>query len=169
MQLKEKEKKNVEVGSFLLKRLQTEASDQEVDKYKLHVEEVDKITSLILGLASRLSRLDLSQIITKEGTEMVRGLACNDNVHLNVVHVQNSHKSKKEKLLEQMTEAKMLHKNIEKRGVAVGSLLRQYFTSAEYEQYTTFMKTKAMLILQNKVLSELQISTKNQIGTLSTL
>ena len=168
MQLKEKEKKNVEVGSFLLKRLQTEASDQEVDKYKLHVEEVDKITSLILGLASRLSRLDLSQIITKEGTEMVRGLAYNDNVHLNV-HVQNSHKSKKEKLLEQMTEAKMLHKNIEKRGMAVGSLLRQYFTSAEYEQYTTFMKTKAMLILQNKVLSELQISTKNQIGTLSTL
>ena len=78
MQLKEKEKKNIDVGSFLLKRLQTEASDQEMDKYKLHVEEMDKVTSLILGLASRLARLDLSHINKTEDTEMV---SSNDDTH----------------------------------------------------------------------------------------
>ena len=41
--MKEKEKKNVDVGCFLLKRLQTEASDQEVDKYKLQLKERDRL------------------------------------------------------------------------------------------------------------------------------
>lgn len=68
---KEKEKKNVDVGMFMLKRLQTEAADNEVDKYKLHVEEVDKITSLLLGLASRLARIEINQSnLKKTGNEI---------------------------------------------------------------------------------------------------
>ena len=63
---KERERKNIDVGKFLLKRLETEASGGEVDKYKLHVAEVDKITSLILSLASRLSRTEIGLINLKQ-------------------------------------------------------------------------------------------------------
>ena len=63
---KEKEKKNLDVGKFLLKRLQTEARPNEADKYKLHVEEVDKITSLLLGLTSRLARAEIGLINLKK-------------------------------------------------------------------------------------------------------
>ena len=37
-----------------------------MDKYKLHVEEVDKITSLLLGLSSRLARSEISLINLKK-------------------------------------------------------------------------------------------------------
>ena len=58
--------KNLEVGKFLAKRLNTEARQNEVDKYSLHVEEVDKITSLLLGLSSRLARSEISLINLKK-------------------------------------------------------------------------------------------------------
>ena len=51
--MKEREKRNTDIGKVLMKKLQIEGRQNEVDKYKLHVEEVDKITSLILGLSSR--------------------------------------------------------------------------------------------------------------------
>ena len=50
----------------MLKRLSTEARQNEVDKYKLHVDEVDKITSLLLGLSSRLARSEISLINLKK-------------------------------------------------------------------------------------------------------
>ena len=49
-----------------MKRLRTEARQNEVDKYSLHVEEVDKITSLLLGLSSRLARSEISLINLKK-------------------------------------------------------------------------------------------------------
>ena len=38
----------------------------QVDKYKLHTEEMDKIRSLLLGLASRLARSEIAQINLKK-------------------------------------------------------------------------------------------------------
>ena len=60
--MKEKEKRNTDIGKVLMKKLQIEGRQNEVDKYKLHVEEVDKITSLILGLSSRLAKSENSLI-----------------------------------------------------------------------------------------------------------
>ena len=65
--MKEKESKNVDVGKFLLSRLQVAAArPQEVDKYRVHVEEADKIVALLLGLASRLARADIAAINLKK-------------------------------------------------------------------------------------------------------
>ena len=72
---------------------------------------------------------------------------------------QESLKNKREKLLGQLEEAKTLQISIEKRGGVVSNILLQYFTKAEFEQFLTYMKTKSMMILQTKMLSEkLQIS-----------
>ena len=55
-------------GRALLAKLADEASRAEVDKYTLHVEEVDKITSLILGLSSRLAKTENALAVLKRGT-----------------------------------------------------------------------------------------------------
>ena len=54
--MKEREKRNADIGKVIMKKIQLDGRQNEVDKYKLHVEEVDKITSLILGLSSRLAK-----------------------------------------------------------------------------------------------------------------
>ena len=63
--------------------------------------------------------------------------------------------------MDQLNEAKALQASIEKRGSVVTGMLGQYFTQAEFEQFTTFMKTKAVLLLQNKMLAE-RLSTSQQ-------
>ena len=80
------------------------------------------------------------------------------NVYL---YLQRALKNKREKLLDQLSEAKSLMASIEKRGAVVSAMLGQYFTQAEYEQFSTHMKTRAMLLLQNKMLTE-RLNTAQQ-------
>ena len=54
--LKESTKNNEEVGKEILSELKAVCQQQEIDKVKLFTEEVDKITSLIIGLSSRLAK-----------------------------------------------------------------------------------------------------------------
>ena len=74
---------NTEVGKGLVTRMAQEATPPEMDKYNLHVEEVifllvvqlpelffqvEKITSLILGLSSRLAKTENNLANLKQGT-----------------------------------------------------------------------------------------------------
>ena len=54
--IKEEVKLNHELGDVVTSKVEERAKVQEADKYKLHVEEIDKITSLLLGLSGRLAR-----------------------------------------------------------------------------------------------------------------
>ena len=58
--LKESTKNNEEVGREILSQLKDLSQQQEIDKVKLFTEEVDKITSLIIGLSSRLVKVSAS-------------------------------------------------------------------------------------------------------------
>ena len=58
--LKESTKNNEEVGREILSQLKDMSQQQEIDKVKLFTEEVDKITSLIIGLSSRLAKVNAS-------------------------------------------------------------------------------------------------------------
>ena len=69
--------------------------------------------------------------------------------------------------MEQLEEAKMLKCSIDKRGNAVTSLLLQYLTEAEYEQYKMFMRTKTLLLTQIKLASERLHQTQQQLEGLN--
>ena len=56
--LKNENKGNEELGRQVTIRVMQSAAPNECDKYKLHVEETDKITSLLLGLTGRLARAE---------------------------------------------------------------------------------------------------------------
>ena len=55
---KDRARSNEELGARVCARVMRTARPNECDKYKLHVEEVDKITSLLIGLAGRLARAE---------------------------------------------------------------------------------------------------------------
>ena len=65
--MKERGRTSGDQARALLAKLSGEASRAEVDKYSLHVEEVDKITSLILGLSSRLAKTENALAVLKRG------------------------------------------------------------------------------------------------------
>merc|ERR1712045_931852 len=56
--LKSETKTNEEIGRQITVKVMQVAQPNECEKFKLHVEEIDKITSLLLGLAARLARAE---------------------------------------------------------------------------------------------------------------
>ena len=58
LSLKEEMTLNEELGQHVTSLVTSRAKENETLKFKLHVEEIDKITSLLLGLSGRLARTE---------------------------------------------------------------------------------------------------------------
>ena len=71
LNLKVETKTNEELGRQITVKVMQVAQPNECEKYKLHVEEIDKITSLLLGLAARLARAENAFALCSEKGEKV--------------------------------------------------------------------------------------------------
>ena len=71
MSLKGETKVNEEAGRQITVKVMQVAQPNECEKFKLHVEEIDKITSLLLGLAGRLARAENSFALCSDDNEKV--------------------------------------------------------------------------------------------------
>ena len=69
--LKSESKSNEEIGRQITVKVMQVAQPNECEKYKLHVEEIDKITSLLHGLAGRLARADNTYALCSDASEKV--------------------------------------------------------------------------------------------------
>ena len=71
LSLKGEKKINEELGRQVTVRVMQSAAPNECEKYKLLVEETDKITSLLLGLSGRLARtqnsLQVAMMLSPQG------------------------------------------------------------------------------------------------------
>jgi len=134
--LKTETKTNEEVGRQITVKVMQVAQPNECEKYKLHVEEIDKITSLLLGLAARLARAENAFAL------------CTDQSEKEQLRV------KRDKLADQLEEAKKLKQNIDKRSFTVLSMLRKYFSDQLLANYDKFIKTKARLIMETRQLND---------------
>lgn len=56
--LREEIQGNEQLGQMVVERVKQTAKRNEFDKFKLHVEEIEKITSLLLGISGRLARAE---------------------------------------------------------------------------------------------------------------
>lgn len=56
--LREEIQANEQLGQMVVERVKQTAKRNEFDKFKLHVEEIEKITSLLLGISGRLARAE---------------------------------------------------------------------------------------------------------------
>ena len=61
---------------------------------------------------------------------------------------------KRDKLLEQLEEAKRLKENIDRRSHQVSGLLSKYLTEEEFADYSHFVTMKAKLVIDQRELDE---------------
>lgn len=153
--LAERARAGEETGRALLARLRQEAAASEVDKFSLHVEEMDKIASLLLGLSSRLAR-------TENGLALVREQA-------SAAWDEGQERAllgKKEKLEQQLEEAKALKRSIDRRSVAVSAMVQARLGSALHATYTAFQLGKVQGLLDRRLLQEATEAATTQLGAL---
>ena len=74
--LRESTKNNEEAGKEIVQKLKSIAQQQEIDKVKLFTEEVDKITSLIIGLSSRLAKANAACVKNAHLDEKLQVMFC---------------------------------------------------------------------------------------------
>ncbi|XP_050298681.1 protein Shroom [Anthonomus grandis grandis] len=140
---------NDELGINVETYINRVASPQEVSKFRLHVEEVGKITSLLLGLSGRLARAE-NALMNMPGEHADRRIL----------------ESKRDKLLEQLEEAKKLKECIDKRSISVSNILYKYLNSEEYADYDHFINMKAKLIMDSKEIGDKIKLGEEQLGAL---
>jgi len=137
--LRESTKSNEEVGKEIAVELTGLAQQTEIDKVKLFTEEVDKITSLIIGLSSRLAKASALCAKNAQPDEKSQKMAID----------------RRDKLGEQLDEARKLRQSIFRRGDSVFGILAKYLDPRSVEAFGGFIKEKIRLILETRQHTEI--------------
>ncbi|KAL0279764.1 UNVERIFIED_CONTAM: hypothetical protein PYX00_001251 [Menopon gallinae] len=128
---------NDELGATVANSVAKLARPHEAAKYRLHVEEVGKITSLLLGLSGRLARAENALL----------GLPSHHDD-------RKIHESKRDKLQEQLEEAKQLKESIDKRSDSIAKTLGKCLSPEEFADYLHFIQMKAKLIVDSREIAD---------------
>lgn len=149
--IKEEVTLNSDLGAGVTEKVEQLAKPQEMDKYRRHVEEIDKITSLMLGLSGRLARAENALLLHRErdGQDVRERLVL-----------------KRARLKEQLDEAKTLKENIDRRALQVEKCLLQYLDEAEFADYDHFIKMKAKLVMDAREVEDKVKLGKEQMDAL---
>jgi protein Shroom len=154
LSLKGEKKLNEELGRQVTVKVMQSAAPNECEKYKLLVEETDKITSLLLGLSGRLARtensLQVAIMLSPQGETQEKEQLF----------------TKRDKLVEQLTEAKKLKQNIDKRSSIVSRILQKYLSEEQLSIYQTFIKTKTKLIIETRITNDKIALSEEQLNAL---
>ena len=119
------------------------ATMYEVDKFKLHILEIEKIMNLILGLKHRISQVESSL----------------DNFEWKSVDERDDLERKRDKIIHQLDEAKELWTFIDRRTGVVAGYIEHYFSYNTVIQFRQLVKNKVNQIVEMKKL-------KNKISQL---
>ncbi|XP_054722221.1 uncharacterized protein LOC129231861 isoform X2 [Uloborus diversus] len=150
--VKEEIIKNEMFGQEISNRLGKLAKPNELEKFNLHVEEMEKILSLLLSLSGRLAKAE----------NILENLPKESNLEEKKIL-----ESKRDKLKEQHEDARRLKESIDRRSFQVSAFLRRYFTDDEYTDYNHFLKMKTKLIIDIRELDEKIHLGEEQLAALS--
>ncbi|XP_057379868.1 uncharacterized protein LOC130702235 isoform X2 [Daphnia carinata] len=137
--IQEEVEANELLGRSVTSRVACVATPAETNKVFLHVAEVDKITALLLALAGRLARAQNALLSLPNEIEAQEKMVL---------------EGKRDKLLEQLEEAKRLKENIDRRSRQVSGLLSKYLTEEEFADYSHFVTMKAKLVIDQREIDE---------------
>lgn len=130
---------NEALGQTVTSKVEQLAKPNEVEKYRLHVEELEKIVNLLLSLSGRLARVQNALMnLPEEASKEERMLL----------------EAKRNKLSEQHQEAKHLKESIDRRSQQVSTFLRKYLREEEYADYDHFVKMKSKLLIDVREIDE---------------
>ena len=74
--------------------------------------------------------------------------------------------TKRDKLAEQLTEAKKLKQNIDKRSLTVSRILNKYLSQEQFAHYEAFIKTKTKLIIESRIINDKIALSEEQANAL---
>ncbi|CAN7943792.1 unnamed protein product, partial [Ixodes pacificus] len=137
--LRDEASQNEQLGQALSVRVDLLARPAERDKFRLHVDELDKIVNLLLSLSGRLARVHnaLTGLPADEASQERRAL-----------------EAKRDKLTSQHEEARRLKESIDKRSRQVALFLRRYLSPQEYADYGHFVRMKSKLLVDAREIDD---------------
>ncbi|CAN8006380.1 unnamed protein product, partial [Ixodes hexagonus] len=130
---------NESLGQALCVRVDLLARPAERDKFRLHVDELDKIVNLLLSLSGRLARVH----------NALAGLPADD-----ASQERRALEAKRDKLTSQHEEARRLKESIDKRSRQVALFLRRYLSPQEYADYGHFVRMKSKLLVDAREIDD---------------
>ncbi|XP_050970981.1 protein Shroom4 isoform X1 [Labeo rohita] len=137
--LQEDIRANAQLGEEVESLVLAICKPNEVDKYRMFIGDLDKVTSLLLSLSGRLIRVESA---------------------LDCVNPETGHHErlqlleKKKQLLVQMGEAQELKEHVDRREQAVGKVLECCLTPEQMRDYSHFVKMKAALLVEQRQLDD---------------
>lgn len=137
--IKEEVLSNDSLGREVAQRVEAMAKSNEVTKYRLHLDEMEKIINLLMGLSGRLARAQNAlMLMPSEVDPAEKGLL----------------EAKRDKLSAQHEEARHLKESIDRRSHQVANFLHRYLTDEEFADYEHFVKMKSKLLIDARELDE---------------
>ncbi|XP_052458285.1 protein Shroom4 isoform X1 [Carassius gibelio] len=137
--LQEDIRANTQLGEEVESLVLAICKPNEVDKFRMFIGDLDKVTSLLLSLSGRLIRVESA---------------------LDCVDPETGHHGrlqlleKKKQLLVQMGEAQELKEHVDRREQAVGKVLECCLTPEQMRDYSHFVKMKAALLVEQRQLDD---------------
>ncbi|XP_052892283.1 protein Shroom [Anopheles moucheti] len=125
------------LGNDVALKVAQKVRPTDASKFRSYVDDVGYITMLLLSLSGRLAR-------TENALHMI------DANHPDKKILE----AKRERLLEQLDEAKQLKDDIDQRGSTIARILEQSLTIEEYADYDYFINMKAKLIVDSREIAD---------------
>lgn len=133
-----------------MKIVESHAEIHEIEKLKLHINEIETITSVLLKLSSRLVKVENDLSIATDDTKV-------KSLHMFVLSVwlfQVHLLEQRAKIREKHDEAKNLKDGIDRRSRLVTNFLRKYLSNEQFDDYEHFIRMKSNLLIDSKDLEE---------------
>lgn len=145
----------------------------DVSKFRSYVDDVGHITMLLLSLSGRLARTENELQMVEVGDServsayIVIGIPfCDVLTRLNAPNAQKTLEIKRDRLVEQLDEAKRLKEDIDRRGSVVCRCLERHLSMDAYADYDYFINMKAKLIVDGReVLDKIKLG-EDQLAAL---
>ncbi|CAF0860685.1 unnamed protein product [Rotaria sp. Silwood1] len=137
--IKDEIEMNTILGTKLINIIESKAELNEIEKVKLHISEIDTITSILLKLSSRLAKVENDLLIITD----------DDNAHTKANLLE-----RREKIQEKHNEAKSLKDGIDRRSRLVTNILRKYLSDEQIDDYDHFIRMKSALLIDAKDFEE---------------
>lgn len=150
----EVEKRECKDKSFhLVSSFASSSTIYEVDKLKLHLEEMNIITSLVLSLAGRMAKTE---------NELL-------NMDWNGIDERYDLEMKRSKLAEQLQEVQLLKTKLDRREATVAGYVRNYLGMDQAEVFKDLITKSMRIIVGRKDNEEKRIQCETQLNALNKL
>ena len=157
-----------EEGERLVGLVEEQSSFVEGDKVRVHLQEVERLITLLRVLNARLGRTEKQLLRTQDADQKVCCQVSSHPIKITLVfELQEQLKKRKSRLDEQLAEAEELKKFRDKRGKAILTLLESLLSAEETEKYVAMLERMVRVVAERREVEEKIVRGEQQIQALA--